>query len=192
MRSDIDTEHVLARLDSALGLIERYTPHYYRHLRRDFSQIIVQRYACRGAYLIAQRACLVELTFLANPSFSEAQIAATILHEAMHARLHKLGLFSAVTDRAREERFCRRAELKFGQIVPGGQIVVERAIASLEAADPEVAPVIDEALARRRVARADLDSLRIPRWLRNTLARVRGLDDESSDPASRRSLRAIR
>ncbi len=181
-RPDVDTERVFVRLNAALGLIERYTPYYYRRLRRDFSQIVVQRYACRGAYLAAQHACLVELTFAVNPDFSEAQIAATILHEAMHARLHRAGVTLQSRDRAREERFCRGAEVEFGRVVPGGDVVLERALASLDASDSDVAPVIDESLARRRVAKADLESLKIPRWLKRTLVRVRGLDGIDEDP----------
>ena len=64
--------------------------------------------------------CLVELTFAVNPDFSDAEVAATILHEAMHARLHNLGFPLEMADRARQERFCRRAEIEFGSLVPGG------------------------------------------------------------------------
>ncbi len=175
-RPDVDTTRVLARLDAALELIERYSPHHYRHLRRDFSKILVQRYACRGAYLTDQRACLVELTFTVSPSFNEAQIAATILHEAMHARLHRLGFPLRMPDRARQERFCRRAEIEFGQSVPGGSPVVDRALAALQAADADVAPAIDPALAARRVAAADLKALEAPVWLKRILAQRAGLD----------------
>ncbi len=73
------TEDVLRRLDEALGLIERYAPHHFRRLRRDFSRILVQRYACRGAFFPTDRTCMVELTFTVNRDFSTAQIAATIL-----------------------------------------------------------------------------------------------------------------
>ena len=175
-RPEVDTAQVLARLDAALELIERSSPHHYRHLRRDFSKILVQRYACRGAYLTDQRACLVELTFTVNPNFTEAQIAATILHEAMHARLHRLGFPLDMPDRARQERFCRRAEIEFGQSVPGGSPVVERALAALQAADADVAPAIDPALAARRVAVADLQALDAPVWLKRILAQRAGLD----------------
>ena len=159
-RADIDTGDALRRLDRALELIERYTPHHFRRLQRDFDRILVERYACRGAYLPAQRACLVELTFAVNRDFSEAQIAATILHEAMHARLHRLGFPLAMTDRARQERFCRRAEIEFGLAVPGGSPIVERALATLEAPDQDVAPSIDPELAAQRVAEADLNARR--------------------------------
>jgi len=175
-RPDIDTTRVLARLDAALGLIERHSPHHFRHLRRDFSKILVQRYACRGAYSTEDHTCLVELTFTVNPDFNEAQIAATILHEAMHARLHRLGFPLDMPDRARQERFCRRAEIEFGQSVPGGSPVVERALAALQAADADVAPAIDPALAARRVAAVDIQALAAPVWLKRILAERAGLD----------------
>jgi hypothetical protein len=174
-RPDIETEQVFSRLETALGLIRHHTPHYYRHLRRDFAGILVQRYECRGAYLIEPRLCLVELTFVVNPNFTEAQVAATILHEAMHARLRRLGVAVDAADRARQERFCRRAEVEFGSLVPGGEPIVERALASLALGDVEVAPNIDKSLAAKRIAEADIAALRAPEWVKRGLARRAGL-----------------
>ena len=158
-RPDIDTSDVLARLDRTLGLIERYVPHHFRHLKRDFAYIVVKRFACRGAYFHEQRACLVELTFTVNPDFSDAEVAATILHEAMHARLHQLGFPLEMEDRARQERFCRRAEIEFGNLVPNGGRVVDRAEWTADQSDEDVAPVIDPALAARRIAEVDRQAL---------------------------------
>lgn len=174
-RAEIDTADVLRRLGDALGLIERHTPHYFRHLRRDFARLEVRRYACRGAFFPATRTCLVELTFTVNPAFSLAQVAATILHEAMHARLHALGFPLEMADRARQERFCRRGEIEFGQLVPGGEPVVARAMQTLQYTDAEVAPVIDEAVAARRIAEADLRAWKGPAWLKEALARQHGV-----------------
>ena len=158
-RPDIATDEVLRRLDEALGLIERYTPHHFHKLPRCFDFILVERYACRGAYFPDQRACMVELTFTVNPDFTAAQIAATILHEAMHARLHRLGFPLDMAERARQERFCRRAEIEFGRAVPGGEPIVERAVAALEASDEDVAPAVDPALAAKRVGLVDREAL---------------------------------
>jgi hypothetical protein len=158
-RPDIDTNAVIARLERSLALIERYVPHHFRHLERDFAYIVVQRFACRGAYFHEQRACLVELTFTVNPDFSDAEIAATILHEAMHARLHALGFPLEMADRARQERFCRRAEIEFGALVPGGERVVERAQWTSDLSDEEVAPEIDPRLAAQRIAEVDRAAL---------------------------------
>jgi len=154
-RPDIDTNEVLARLDRTLALIQRYVPHHFRHLKRDFAYILVERFACRGAYFHEQRACLVELTFSVNPGFSDAEVGATILHEAMHARLHNLGFPLEMEDRARQERFCRRAEIEFGELVPGGDRVMERARLTLAQSDEDVAPLIDPRLAARRIAEVD-------------------------------------
>jgi len=158
-RPDIATEDVLRRLDESLALIERYVPHHFRRLARDFSSILVQRYACRGAYFPDRGVCLVELTFTVNPDFTPAQIAATILHEAMHARLHRLGFPLEMADRARQERFCRRAEIEFGRAVPGGAPIVERALGTLGLTDQEVAPAVDPVLAARRIAEVDRQAL---------------------------------
>lgn len=170
-RPDIATDDVLRRLDDALGLIERYAPHHFRKLERTFDHILVERYACRGAYFPDQRACMVELTFTVNRDFTASQIAATILHEAMHARLHRLGFPLAMADRARQERFCRRAEIEFGLAVPDGAPIVERAMAAAQASDAEVAPAIDPALAARRVAQADLEAT-VPAWLKRLRERT--------------------
>lgn len=158
-RPDIETADVVARLERTLALVERYVPHHFRHLKRDFAYIVVQRFACRGAYFHEQRACLVELTFTVNPNFTDAEVAATILHEAMHARLHELGFPIEMEDRARQERFCRRAEIEFGRLVPGGERVVERAEWTVEQSDEDVAPVIDPNLAARRIAEVDRAAL---------------------------------
>jgi hypothetical protein len=157
-RPDIDTNDALARIDRTLALIQRYVPHHFRHLQRDFAYILVERFACRGAYFHEQKACLVELTFSVNPNFSDAEVGATILHEAMHARLHNLGFPLEMEDRARQERFCRRAEIEFGELVPGGERVVERAMLTLAQSDEDVAPVIDPRLAARRIAEVDREA----------------------------------
>jgi len=178
-RPDVDTEQVFARLDEALGIIERHQPWYFRHLVRDFARIAVRRYPCRGAYFPDERTCLIELTFSVNPTFTTAQVASTIVHEAMHARLDRRGVVFTREIAARHERFCRRAEVELGMLVPDGQAIVERALASLAATDEEVAPVIDWDLAGRRVAEADIAALNVPPWIKKTVARRAGLDPDA-------------
>ena len=154
-RPDIATPDVLARLDEALALIERYQPWRLRHLRRDLRQIAIVRYPCRGAYLPDERTCITELTFLARRDITAAPVAASIVHEGIHARIHRKGV--RVDHLAREERICRRAELDFGQSLPPelGAPVIERAQASLALGDRDVAPAIDWSEALRRQATID-------------------------------------
>lgn len=180
-RPDIDDEDVFVRLDAALALIERFQPWHFRRMHRDFSSIQIRRFPCRGAFFPDTRICLVELTFVVNRDFTPTQVAATILHEAMHARLDNAGVKYESTSAAKHERFCRRAEVEFGMVAPDGGPVVERALASLASADEEVAPVVDWELAGRRVAEADIRALSAPGWLKGALAKQAGLDRKSGD-----------
>lgn len=156
-RPDIATADVLTRLDEALALVERYQPWRLAHLRRDLDHVRVVRWPCRGAYFPEHRACMVELTFLARRDIGPATVASTIVHEGMHARVHRMGVDEAIRDRAREERICRRAELEFGQALPAeiGAPVVSRALESQALVDEDLAPAIDWQVAAQRVAEAD-------------------------------------
>ena len=159
-RPDIETSRVFERLDGALGVIERYQPHRLRRFRRDVRGIIVKRFACRAAFFGDTRQCLIELTFAGEGIFSDAQVAASIVHEGVHARLLTMGLAGQPGCQAREERLCRKAELELGLAVPGADAVVDRALASLELDDPEVAPAVDWRIAEQRIAEADAAAAR--------------------------------
>jgi hypothetical protein len=154
-RPDIELSEVLGRLAQALDLVASFAPHRFRHMRGDLAAIVVRRFPCRGAYFPQSRECLVELTFTVNPAHGVGEIAASIVHEATHARIaHRCGSLPEQL-RPREERICRRAELEFGLALPDGAVVLERARRSLAMTDTDVAPVIDWTEAARRVAGVD-------------------------------------
>jgi hypothetical protein len=154
-RPDIRTADVIARLTAALDLIARYAPRRYRRLRRDLAGFVVQRFACRGAFFPDSRECLTELTFTVNPHHGLSEIAASIVHEATHARVARMCRTRPADGLPREERLCRRAELELGLALPDGEVVVRRAREALAMADREVAPAVDWAEAARRVAETD-------------------------------------
>lgn len=153
-RPDVDSDLVFSRLNTALGLIERYQPTAFQQMSQDFAGIRVVRYPCRAAFFPDSRICLVELTFTVNSEFTEAQVASSIVHEGMHARLHAMGE-SDPAERPDEERMCRQAELEFGRAIPNGEAIVQRAVESLSLDDEGVAPVIDWEDARRAIAAVD-------------------------------------
>lgn len=172
---DITPERVIDRLESAFDLIERYQPIKYRRLMKDFAGFVIRRYPTRGAYFPDGR-CLVELTFIGNERFSDEEIASTIVHEAVHARLHQTGCQYHEGVRARHERLCRRAELALARAVPNGDIIAARAAAVLDASDDDVAPDIDWKEAWHQVAIADFRGMSAPAWLKKIMARRRGID----------------
>jgi len=156
-RPDIASAAVLERLDEALGLIAAWQPVRFAHLIRDVRAIRVERFASRGAYLPDDRSVLAELTFLARRDIGAAVVAASVLHEGVHARICHLARNLAGFEPAREERICRRAELAFGLALPAelGQPVVQRALESLALSDADVAPRFTAAEGRAAVERAD-------------------------------------
>ena len=134
-RPDVATADVLSRLDEALALIERTQPWRLAHLRRDLARFWIVRYPCRGAFFPESRTCMTELTFLARRDITAAPVAASILHEGMHARVHARGLGGV--DLPREERELGHAGARFRE---------ERAAARI-AHDPEsrqIAPQVRE------------------------------------------------
>jgi hypothetical protein len=110
---------------------------------------------------------MTELSFLARVAeFTPAQVASSIIHEGVHARVHRMGerlrFDWAARDMAREERLCRRAELAFGEALPPelGAPVIARAAQSLTLADHEVAPTVDWEAAHEAKRRADAEAVR--------------------------------
>jgi hypothetical protein len=158
-RDDVDTERVYRRAEAVIARVAQYQPWRLAHIRRDIAGIVVQRYACRAAFFGDSKLVMLELTFMANEQFSDSQVAASFVHEGMHARLDRLSEKYGVTPfaaaRARHERICRRAELDWGRAVPDGDPVVRRALESMALADEEVAPTIEWGEASRRVAAVD-------------------------------------
>lgn len=146
-RADIDDTLLVARFGEALALIGKYMPHNLRRLRTDVSAIWVKRWPNRGVFFHDTKLMVIDTTFVVNPTFTLAQVAATILHEGVHARVTAMRVNRRYTSIADEERMCRRAEIAFGEKAPGGAPVVARALEILGMSDAEVAPGIDLAVA---------------------------------------------
>lgn len=150
-RADIDDTQLTTRFGEALALIGAHMPHNLRRLRTDVSAIWVKRWPNRGIFFHDTRIMVIDTTFVVNPTFTLAQVAATILHEGVHARVTAMKVDRRFTNIADEERMCRRAEIAFGQRAPGGAPVVARAMEILGLTDEEVAPAIDLATADARL-----------------------------------------
>lgn len=168
-RMDVDRNYAVQRLGEAIALLRTYMPVRYRHATRDISGIRIDRQPVRGYFDCQTRECVLDLLFLTRSDFTVVHIAATFLHEAMHARIHARGGKYTAESAARHERACRRAELKFGQLVPGGESIVERAQALLEAPDEVVAPKVDWRGEHQRALAEDIETLPVPKWVKRRM-----------------------
>ncbi|MBW3571272.1 MAG: hypothetical protein KY467_09210 [Gemmatimonadetes bacterium] len=133
------SDELFDRVAAALQLVTEYAPWRLNAMRRDFSRIFMQRQDGVRALFDQMRNCSLDTYFVAT--FAAEQVASSIVHEAVHARLRRGGRTVPRDLIAWEERLCRKAELAFGLRLPNGAAVVQRARASLTLSDRDVAPL---------------------------------------------------
>ena len=137
-------EHLTRKIGDALDLIGRFRPLDLRRMTGDMSIWLREHTMCRAALYPgpdpSRRICVLDTFFVGT--FPEEQIASSIVHEGIHARLRRMGVPWPADQRlrAREERMCRKAELRLGLAIPNGAAIAERARASLLLDDEDVAP----------------------------------------------------
>src|SRR5687767_11220361 len=173
---NIDNRFVLGRLDAALALIERQQPNRYAHLTRDVRKLWITRYPARGVYFPGERTVMTEVTFLNRQDVSTAQLAASILHEGVHARIHQMGVrlgFKREWPMAEEERLCRRAEIAFARTLPPDDAapVLARAEAVIRptTTNEEAAPTVNWRDAHFNKFALDVEQLQAPAWAKRAL-----------------------
>jgi hypothetical protein len=175
--SDSRLDLVRSHLTQALVIIKRFDPMRFQRIKRDLAGIIVSDFRTaiwpNGIFMEETRTCqLVAAKLLAAGGGASLMAAITIVHEATHARLCRLGFnASAARDercRIRQERVCKSAELAFLLRVPKSDGVREILRAELALTEKTFAT---ETIHQRRAA--DFRRLGIPgpvaRWLARTI-----------------------
>jgi hypothetical protein len=124
---DSKPEH-LHRVREALCLIKTHDQLRYSRLIRDLKRIWVTAVnspiACFNARL---NACVLNEWFVIAETTTPELLAATIVHEATHARRWGCGIRYEEELRSRVEAACIRRELAFSAKLPDGQQVRKRA-----------------------------------------------------------------
>ena len=178
-----ETERLWLSLEAALDLIAAHQPVWIERMRRLGTPVHVRRTPGTRARLVTvgeEHRTILDSYFVA--SFLPAQVAASIVHETTHARMRFCGIPATHAGLAREERACRRSELRWGRVllaagVEGARAVVERAEASLAASDEQVGVVVDWNELRVAEAVARIEEMQLPRWARRMVARRMGVLD---------------
>jgi hypothetical protein len=153
-----EAEALWRRLDAALELIAAHRPVWLARMRRMGTRVLVRRTPGTRARLVDGELAILDSYFVAT--FLPAQVAASMVHEATHARLRFCGFATEALGLAREERACRRSELRLGRAllaagVEGAAAVVERAEAALAAPDRDVGVAVDWGALRAMEAAED-------------------------------------
>jgi hypothetical protein len=130
--ADSESEPTLRRVEEALRLIKTYDRIRYDRLMSDLDRVWVQDVpGALGNFEQSLRACVLDRRYVLAETSAPEVIAATIVHEATHARLHRRGIDYEEELRPRIERACLRRELAFAARLPDGEQVRTRAESAL-------------------------------------------------------------
>lgn len=127
-----EEQRPIGKVIEALLLIERLDPHRYRRISHDMPRLLVAR-ANGARYWFVTNTCLIDLNHLEVDSTGMTALA--IVHEAVHARLARQGIFSWPHLRYRIELRCVAEERSFvNKLRLAGWEGTDKALAWLETA----------------------------------------------------------
>jgi hypothetical protein len=174
---DSEPEPILRRVEEALCLIKAYDRLRYDRLIRDLERVWVRLLAgAFGTFNSSLHACELDRRFVLAATSPPELIAATIVHEATHARLDRCGIGYDEGLRPRVEAACFRRELAFAAKLPNGVNVRERAERTLVLCTTH--GYWTNAAFGERHDKDHLETLRdlgTPDWLLRTLLTIRTL-----------------
>ncbi|WP_077960875.1 hypothetical protein [Ensifer adhaerens] len=117
---DEDQHKVLSRVESALALIKANDAQRYRRVIASFDRIWVSYlFGAVGQYTPELKRCQLDPKFVLSSPIEF--VASTIVHEAAHARLLKVGIPYTYENRHRVEQACIRQERAFAKRLPGAE-----------------------------------------------------------------------
>ena len=162
----------LAKVEAALGLIQSHAPAHLARLHRHVGGILV--FPMDDAIAVWRQdldACLLAASWVHRVEVTSEDVAASIIHELMHARLDAIGFPYDNTTRARVERICALAERNFAARLPP-TVARERLEETLtDRLAIEAAYWSDDAIRRRAEERRRT----WPFWRRAAYSSVRGI-----------------
>ncbi len=164
-----DREVVFHKLEEALHLIKEYSPVRFTQLCGDVDRILIAGDPTFwGRYVRELRLIEIYDGYAVAPETSPEQLASTLIHEAQHARLFRLGFGYAEQMRGRIERLCFMAERNFAHRIPNGSKIAESAEDWMSAdSDTHFSNK-----ARRRRKQDALRELGCPEWIVKLLERL--------------------
>jgi hypothetical protein len=117
------------KVEEALLLIKTYAPVRFGRLQQDVGCIFAmgsRDWTC-GTWREELRMCELDNDYVLSTDTTAVDVASTIVHEAMHARLRRWGFGYEEQHRARIERICFKAERAFAHRLPDGELLIHAA-----------------------------------------------------------------
>jgi hypothetical protein len=123
----------LRRVEDALQLIKFHDPLHYSRVVHYLERIWIRlEHTASACYYHSVRACVLDERYVLQETTTVERIAATIIHEATHARLERRGIQYVEKRRQRIEAVCIRRELNFVAKLPNAEPLQEARADALE------------------------------------------------------------
>jgi hypothetical protein len=123
MSGDANNVWAKEQLDAALAAIQRAAPQTLAGVMGRLRRLIVVP-GDVGYYSPDVGAAVIGTGYLDR--CNAAQLALLIVHEATHARLHRLGIRTRSANRKRIEKICIDAELAIAQRMPEAEVLIDQ------------------------------------------------------------------
>jgi hypothetical protein len=160
---------IYTRLDEALNLLKADAPGRYERVRQSLKGFLIFGIdSINGSYDPTTGVCRLGEKFVLAPDTTAAAVACTVVHEATHRRLFKLGIPYDEPLRYRVEMICIKAALLTAQKLSGAEAQVERCRRQLTI-DPGF--FTTDSFTER--AANNLRAVGLPEWLIRTLVWIR-------------------
>lgn len=114
----------LDKLRSGLALLRRFHPRALRDMQCLLPRMLITAIAAVAQCVDSQGLCLIDRDVLESDYMTAERLAATLVHEIMHARLSRAGFVYSRSNKIRIERLCVKAELLLASRIPNGGAIV--------------------------------------------------------------------
>lgn len=119
----VDRSLLFDRITDALHLVEQWDKPRFTRIQRYLGSIVILE-GTEASHLPSLRICVLgAITVLDGPV---ARLAATLVHEATHARIRTAGVPLRLATIAREEVLCSEESIRCLQRLPGGEYEANR------------------------------------------------------------------
>ena len=160
---------IYRRLDEALSLLKGNAPGRYERVRKSLKGFLIFGIdPINASYDPTTAVCRLGEKFMLAPDTTAAAVACTVVHEATHGRLFKLGIPYDEPLRYRVEMICIKAALLTAQKLPGAEAQVERCRRQLT-----IDPGFFSTDSFTERAANDLRAAGLPEWLVRTVVWIR-------------------
>ena len=108
--SDGPADEVIARIADALALLANVEAGLGPRVQKLLPRLLVKE-RIRTQYWSASKTCVLERSFVLRSS--DAYLACILVHESIHARLHRAGIRTPAHLRSRIEALCIESQIRF-------------------------------------------------------------------------------